>query len=56
MMRCWRIFKGVRIFIAIGLVLGLFGSLADITVDKALAGEKIIIKGVPYVHQKERLD
>ena len=45
-----------RVFLALTLILTLLGSSADIARDKAFAEEKIILKNVPYFHQKERLD
>lgn len=56
MVRTWRILIVNCAVVVSWLWLLVFGSLANVTGDKVLAGEKVILKHVPYFHQKERLD
>ena len=48
--------KGVKFIIAVSIVLGLFGCSTSGIVNQAHTKENILIKDVPYVHQRWRLD
>jgi hypothetical protein len=50
------ILKEGMISIATVLILACVGLLGGRTEKPAFADEKTVLKGVPYVHQRERLD
>ncbi len=45
-----------RILAAMGLILACVGLPNDDSVKAAFADEEIVLTGVPYFHQRERLD
>ena len=55
-MKYWKNLAEGRIFISVCFVMVLLSCLVYIAGDRVYAQEKIILKGVPYFHQRWHFD
>ena len=55
-MKNWHNLRRVGLIISVSIVLIVLGCLTLVMVNQAHAKEKILVKDVPYVHQRWRLD